>query len=59
MAMFLGALFFWLMGRRYGERRDSLGHRLWVDTQEPICAGLIAGAALMGIADILVRVFLL
>jgi hypothetical protein len=30
-----------------------------VDTQEPICAGLIAGAALIGIGDILVKVFVL
>jgi hypothetical protein len=28
-----------------------------VDSQEPICAGLIAGAALVGIGDILVKVF--
>jgi len=59
MAMFAGALFFWLMGRRYRDRPESTGHALWIDTQEPICAGLIAGAALMGIADILVKVFLL
>jgi hypothetical protein len=57
--MFAGAGFFWLMRRRYGLQPESGGFRLWVDTQEPICAGLIAGAALMGIADILVRVFLL
>jgi len=37
----------------------SLGHRLWVGAQEPVCAGLIAGAALVGIGDILVRVFVL
>jgi uncharacterized oligopeptide transporter (OPT) family protein len=37
----------------------SLGHRLWVGSQEPICAGLIAGAALVGIGDVLVKVFLL
>jgi len=59
MAMFAGALFFWIMQQRYKDRRESTGHRLWIDTQEPICAGLIAGAALMGIADALVRVFLL
>lgn len=59
IAMFAGAGFFWLMRRRYGPEPESRGCRLWVDTQEPICAGLIAGAALMGIADILVRVFLL
>ena len=55
--MFLGALFFWFMSRRYEERRDTTGWRLWVDTQEPICAGLIAGAALIGIGDVLLRVF--
>ena len=55
--MFLGALFFWFMSRRYEERRDSSGWTLWVDTQEPICAGLIAGAALIGIGDVLLRVF--
>jgi OPT family oligopeptide transporter len=56
--MFLGALLFWLAGRRYGGRPESLGYRLGVDSQEPICAGLIAGAALVGIGDILVKVFL-
>jgi len=55
--MFLGALFFWFMGKRYEERRDSSGWTLWVDTQEPICAGLIAGAALIGIGDVLLKVF--
>jgi len=59
IAMFAGAAFFHLMRRRYGEKPESGGFKLWVDTQEPICAGLIAGAALTGIADILVRVFLL
>jgi uncharacterized oligopeptide transporter (OPT) family protein len=58
-AMFAGALFFWLMHRRYGEKPTSTGHKLWVDTQEPICAGIIAGAALVGIGDVLVKVFLL
>lgn len=38
---------------------QSLGHRLWVGAREPICAGLIAGAALVGIGDILVNVFIL
>ena len=39
--------------------RIARGHKLWVDTQEPICAGIIAGAALIGIGDVLVKVFLL
>ncbi len=59
LMMFAGAAFFWLMGRRYGNRPQSAGHRLWVDSLEPICAGLIAGAALIGIGDILVKVFVL
>jgi uncharacterized oligopeptide transporter (OPT) family protein len=56
--MFLGSLFFWTMGLAYKRRPESLGNRLWVQTHEPICAGLIAGAALVGIGDILVGAFL-
>lgn len=59
MAMFAGSLFFWFLQRRYTEKKESVGHKLWVDTQEPICAGIIAGAALIGIGDVLVKVFLL
>jgi hypothetical protein len=36
-----------------------MGYKLWIDTHEPICAGLIAGAALIGIGDILTKVFIL
>lgn len=59
MAMFFGAAFFAWMSRRYVNRPNTAGWRLWVDTQEPICAGLIAGAALTGIAGKLIEVFLL
>ncbi len=58
MAMFAGAMFFWVMGRMFAEKKESRGKLLWIDTQEPICAGLIAGAALVGIGDILLKVFL-
>ena len=34
-------------------------HERWVGGREAISAGLIAGAAILGIGDILVRVFLL
>ncbi len=57
--MFLGSLFFWVMGKVYAARTQSLGWRLWIDTHEPICAGLIAGGALIGIGDNLVKVFLI
>jgi hypothetical protein len=46
------------MKSRYEKAPESSGHRLWVGSHEPICAGLIAGAALVGISDILVKVFL-
>jgi uncharacterized oligopeptide transporter (OPT) family protein len=55
--MFLGALVFWIMGRRHQEP-GTPGNRLWVDCMEPICAGLISGAALVGIADAIVSVLL-
>ncbi|MDP1662579.1 MAG: OPT/YSL family transporter [Phycisphaerales bacterium] len=59
IAMFAGAAFFWMMHMMYHARKESLGHRLWIDTHEPICAGIVAGAALVGIGDTLVKVFLL
>jgi len=57
--MFLGAGFFWTMGKMYKARKEGLGWKLWVDAHEPICAGIIAGAALVGNGDVLVKVFLL
>jgi uncharacterized oligopeptide transporter (OPT) family protein len=59
LAMFAGAFFFWWMHRRYEKKTESRGHLLWIETQDPICAGIIAGAALVGIGDVLVKVFLL
>ena len=56
LAMWLGALFFWWQGRRY-PKPGSKGNRLWVESAEPICAGLIAGAALVGIANAVVIAF--
>jgi uncharacterized oligopeptide transporter (OPT) family protein len=59
LAMFAGALFFECMHRIYSRRPGSHGHQLWVETHDPICAGIVAGAALVGIGDVLTRVFLL
>jgi len=55
--MFLGALFFWLIEK--GTPKESTLHRVGLENQEPICAGLIAGGALMGIAVQVVEVFFL
>jgi len=56
LMMWLGAIFFATMGRLY-RRPGTKGHMLWVETHEPLCAGLIAGAALTGIGAKLVEVF--
>ena len=37
----------------------SMGRELRGGSHEPFCAGLIAGAALIGLTDILVQVFVL
>ena len=59
IAMAAGAGFFWLMHRLYGEKKESAAHRIFVDSHEPVCAGIVAGAALVGIGDALVKAFLL
>ena len=59
MSMFAGAAFFEIMNMLYKNRPKSMGFRLWIETHEPICAGLVAGAALVGIGDTLIKVFLL
>jgi uncharacterized oligopeptide transporter (OPT) family protein len=56
-AMWVGAMVFWLMGRRY-PTKGTRGHEFWVDGLEPICAGLISGAALMGIGNAIVNVLM-
>lgn len=53
LMMFLGALMFWWTGRR-NPQPGSKGHTLWVECNEPICAGLISGAALVGITNAIV-----
>ena len=56
--MFVGALLFWFMNRRHKNAPGSRGHRIWVEGMEPICAGLISGAALMGIGDAIINVLI-
>ena len=57
LAMWLGALVFWWMGRRQRETNSS-GYRFWVEGCEPICAGLISGAALIGIGNAIINVLI-
>jgi uncharacterized oligopeptide transporter (OPT) family protein len=56
-AMWVGALIFWWAGRR-NPTPGTKGHTFWVEGCEPICAGLISGAALVGIGNAIVNVLL-
>jgi uncharacterized oligopeptide transporter (OPT) family protein len=49
LSMFAGSFLFWLAERLFSDK-ESKGNQVIVQNQEPICAGLIAGGALMGIA---------
>ncbi len=56
-AMWMGAILFWVMGRKY-KAAGTKGHDYWVEGMEPICAGLISGAALVGIGNAIVNVLI-
>jgi uncharacterized oligopeptide transporter (OPT) family protein len=55
--MFVGSFLFWLVEKIYSDKESTM-NRVVVQNQEPICAGLIAGGALMGIAVAIIDLFL-
>lgn len=55
LCMWFGAAFFWWQSRKY-KTRGTKGHEKWVEGCESICAGLISGAALMGIGNAILGV---
>jgi len=55
LCMWAGAAFFWWMSRK-NKTSGTKGHEIWVEGCESICAGLISGAALMGIGDAVLTV---
>jgi uncharacterized oligopeptide transporter (OPT) family protein len=57
LMMWIGALLFWWMGRRNAVP-GTRGHDIWVEGYEAICAGLIAGAALVGIGNAILNVLI-
>jgi uncharacterized oligopeptide transporter (OPT) family protein len=57
VSMWIGAMGFWILGRIY-RTPGTKAHSIWVEGAEPICAGLISAAALMGICDALLNVFM-
>lgn len=59
ICMWIGAAIFGGLHRAFEKKEGTMGHTIWVSSLEPICAGIIAGAALVGIGDKLVEVFVL
>ena len=51
-SMALGTLFFWFAGRQF-KAPESFGRRVFVDNQETLSAGIIAGGSIIGILLIL------
>ncbi len=58
LAMSFGSFVFWWIQRRHPSPDDRV-NKVFVQNQEAICAGVIAGAALMGIAVMALNVFVL
>jgi uncharacterized oligopeptide transporter (OPT) family protein len=56
LSMFLGAFIFWLFEKGAPDKESKV-NQVVVQNQEPICAGLIAGGALMGIAVAVAELF--
>lgn len=53
-SMALGTLLFWLARKRY-KNENSFGHRAFVQNQETLAAGVIAGGSIIGIILILME----
>lgn len=53
-AFALGALFFWLCGKKI-KNKKSFGFRAFVENQETMAAGIIAGGSIIGIIIILLE----
>jgi len=58
LAMFCGSFVFWLIGRIW-PRPEQRMNEVFVQNQESICAGGIAGAALIGVAVMALELFVL
>ena len=62
-AMATGSLLFWFIGRRLGHDKKaanrSTAAKVFVDNQETVCAGIIAGGSIMGIVLIILETLVL
>jgi uncharacterized oligopeptide transporter (OPT) family protein len=57
LAMWVGAMIFWWQARQ-NPAPGTRAHAIWVEGYESICAGLISGAALVGIGNAIVNVLI-
>jgi OPT family oligopeptide transporter len=57
LSMFVGSFLFWLVEKVFTSKESKV-NQVVVQNQEPICAGLIAGGALMGIVVAVIDLFL-
>ncbi|UCF32502.1 MAG: OPT/YSL family transporter, partial [Phycisphaerales bacterium] len=57
-AMFMGAFAFWVIGKIW-PRPEQRPNEVFVQNQESICAGIIAGAALVGVGVMALELFVL
>jgi len=57
LSIFVGSLLFWLAEKLFSSKESRI-NQVVVQNQEPICAGLIAGGALMGIIVAVADLFL-
>ncbi len=55
--MWVGAMIFWWQAKKQ-PAAGTRAHAVWVEGCEPVCAGLISGAALVGIGNAVVNVLL-
>ncbi|MDE2512068.1 MAG: OPT/YSL family transporter, partial [Elusimicrobia bacterium] len=54
LSMALGAVLFWLAGKYFTDKK-TFGWRAFVDNQETVCAGAIAGGSIIGLVLILLE----
>lgn len=58
-AMAAGSLLFWAIGRLTSKKEGSKAASIFVDNQETVCAGVIAGGSIMGIILIILETIVL
>ena len=58
LAMFSGSFMFWVISKGWPDAKQRM-NEIFVQNQESICAGLIAGAALIGVGVMALEMFVL